>query len=125
MIFGGKIVDYPDARRRWPDGPFSGDRDRKVRVTLASFEGTLSYAHHWYADVKEEHNVIWDGEQWRKCWDDPDGWGQKFSEKFETKSEARGYALDVVSEHFPRHALQETYEGELHWMRLGLGREGD
>ena len=129
MIFGGNIADYPDAPRRWPDGPLSGPEPREVKIVLASFEGTLSYAHHWYADVKEENNLIWDGEQWRDCWDDDkEGRGQTFSERFETKTEARRWALDIVSTHFPTHGLKEMYEGELDWMRrlrMGLRREGD
>lgn len=128
LIFGGRIADYPDAPRRWPDGPLSGDEPREVKVVLASFGGVLSYANHWYVDVTEEHNDIWDGEQWRDCWDDREGKGQSFHERFESKSEARGWALDIVKKHFPDHELQEMYEGELDWIRmarLGLRREGD
>lgn len=129
MIFGGKIADYPGALRRWvTDDPTLGDRTREVMVTLASFEGTLSYAKHWYADVKEEKNSIWDGETWRDCWDDREGRGRTFSERFDSKSEARGWALNIVREHFSDHALKEMYEGELDWMRkmrMGLRREGD
>ena len=130
QFLGGHIADYPDAPREWPDGPLSGPEPREVKVVLASFEGTLSYAHHWYADVKEEHNCIWDGEEegWRKCWDDPEGQGQTFSERFDTKSEARAWVYDIVQEHFPTHGLKEMYKGELDWMRklrMGLRREGD
>ncbi len=130
QFLGGQIADYPDAPREWPDGPLSGPEPREVVVVLASFEGTLSYAHHWYADVKEEHNCIWDEKEegWRKCWADPEGEGQTFSERFETKTEARNWALDIVREHFPDHGLKEMYKGELDWMRkmrMGLRREGD
>ena len=128
MIFGGHIADYPDAPRRWPDGPLSGPEPREVKIILASFEATLSYAHHWYADIKEEHNLIWDGETWRDCWDDREGRGQFFSEKFDSKFEARAWAFDIVEKHFPSHALREMYKGELDWvrkLRMKLQREGD
>ncbi len=43
MIFGGYIADYPDAPRRWPDGPLSGPEPREVKIILASFGGGYTW----------------------------------------------------------------------------------
>jgi hypothetical protein len=72
-IWGGSLAEIPPPRRR----RFPKHGPRTVRVELTSWIGYSPGAKHWCAEIKEEHNPLWNSAEqaWQSAWDDKRGKG--------------------------------------------------
>jgi len=107
MIMGGYLADIPKPHRR----KFPGDHPREVRVRLTSWIGISPGAKHWYVDIKEEDNYLWDEAEhsWRIAWDDKKGQGPSERAEF-AGLDARDQALRWI-----RKMVRERYSNKSLW----------
>lgn len=110
--YGSYLKDIPKPHRlRYPNS--DPDDPRYVHIQLLSYMGVAPGATHYYAEIREEHNPVWDsrdaagwgrpGEEngWAICWDHPREWkGRIFEEQFTSKAVANGWIKDILQEHF-------------------------
>ena len=105
--YGGELKEIPTPFvRRFP-GPIK----RLVKINMYSYEGVSPGAYHWWVDVTEENNPIWNpaakeypsnkpDPRWQEPWEDPDGKGRRISGHLNTKEEAVRWAEVVCVENF-------------------------
>ena len=129
--WGTSIEDVPEPHRyKWPES----EETRKVRIELISFKGSSPNATHWYADLVEEMNPIWDATPdlwlgntvergWVICHDHPkEQKGLRLESKFVSKTVAKGWIQDQWLLYFNdgKHEFTEHEPGELDWLKRRL-----
>lgn len=92
-ISGGYLEDIPKPHhRKWP----TSTERRRVDIKIYTWRGTSLGAEHWYVEIKEEDNPIWDRRThaqsmgyeptsdylrkicgWTRPWDDKNGRGRR------------------------------------------------
>lgn len=109
--FGGHRADFPKVVQR--EFPASRKR-RKVTLTISIFFGI---GRHYYVDLTEEDNPLWDPNQkcWVKPWDDVEAKGQRFSERFASERAAERWARRIIAKHFPRHRIVRSGGRDNRW----------
>jgi hypothetical protein len=104
-IHGGYLKEIKGMHmRRFPGGK------RVVKVSISTWIGMSFGAKHWYADIQEEFNPLWDKNEhaWRECWDDFIGQGKKFHRNCLSEAEAVSWCAKMIPKHFKPslHKLQ-------------------
>lgn len=120
-IFGGNAKDYPEPHKLKSE---SGEK-REVTIHLLTYIGFSPGAVHYYAEVGEEDDMVWDEKEnaWRKFWDHPKELkGRVFEKQFLNEANARSWIRMIVKDHFPDHDINVLYEGQHDWIYT---REGD
>jgi hypothetical protein len=118
--FGGNIEEIPKPHIRM----FSNkQRKRKVQVEFHNWVG--NGGRHTYVSLTEEDNPIWNEKEyrWQKPWEDPEGKGQYFSNRFNTHEQAVRWAKKIAKKYFPNktHKLVRKYSDNQKWWY----KEGD
>ena len=109
--FGQNIADYPPPRiRKFPN---DAGVPREVRVKITSWVGVSLGATHTYCEVTEEDNPFWDGELWRRTWDEEKttkNTGRAFEGEFETEGQAVYFARDIITVYFSGDGYKITWD---------------
>ena len=102
---GGYLRDIPKPHvRRWPS-PTGELREVRVRVGVYDIVG----GQHYYPDVWEEDNPIWNSIRlcWQVAWDDVEAKGRSYQHAgFERQMDARQWIANILAEHFPSSAYK-------------------
>lgn len=114
MSYGGHLADIPLPHRRC----FPGEWPRLVKVELTSWIGYSAGAKHWYADIEEEDNYLWDSAEkcWRIAWDDAKGKGRRERVEFagpDGRDRALKWIRSVVRK---RYSDRKLWKIERHYM---------
>lgn len=128
-ILGGHLTDIPEPHyRKWP----GSSEKRLIRVSITNY-GLLG-APHYYLDIVEEDNPVWDSREagswgrtgeptgWRNPWDDPEGRGKQFYKRCSSLMEAKGLMEEIVKEHFCSEESEVEYDLTTYFAYL---KEGD
>jgi hypothetical protein len=123
-VTGGHIKDFQHLSPFTRKFPNRYSR-RKVKVTISRYYG---YGPHYYVTIQEEDNPIWDGKEWRMCWDDKEGKGISDTDLYfggdmdakirvEAYQEALGKANMLIKKYFANHKVEwedycKSYEQE-------------
>jgi hypothetical protein len=103
FVHGGHLKDYPEPRiRQFPNDTTK----RTVTATITTWigQGDCS-AKHYNVTFIEEHNHFKSGNNWIKCWDEPNnGW------MYEIKVTDPADVLNRINEVFNEHFSSETHE---------------
>lgn len=93
---GGNIAELKKPHVRMFPGPVK----RRVKVRVFTYAGSCFGAVHWWADIAEEGNPIWDGNCWRTFWDDKAAEGRTVQGHLNTRDEALLWAEATCIEMF-------------------------
>jgi hypothetical protein len=99
---------------------FYSSRPRPVRIKVVKYE-LCPGARHYYVDIKEEDDVVWDGriKGWRKPWNNTNNYGKSFSSKFDNVVQAKEYINKTINENFnpKKHFLvfKDDFDEFLYW----------
>jgi hypothetical protein len=127
VCHGGYLKEVPKPHKRWYDDK---RRKRVVQIEVMVFWGI---GHHYYVNIKEDWNGIWNAkdELWQECWDDPKARGKQFDKKFDNCVLAAEWVKQIQKKHFPKrtHKLEGNWDN-LQWREdkavwLGIFKEGD
>lgn len=119
FVSGGHLADIPKPHRR--RFPLHAIRKQLVAVEIYTWRGITLGAHHYYLDISEEANPIWDSLFccWRCAWDDKPkpmvGQGRvDYHRGFETRREVLEFAMDHVLKNYPdaTHRLNVNLNGD-------------
>lgn len=121
---GGNLAEVPLPHVRF--FPF-GNYRRKVIASISSYRGISIGAKHFYANLREDDNPIWDTtvNGWRCCWDDPEGRGLELEQSVFTRKEAEEWIVETFRDKFSTktHKLVDRNWDVPTWLRCL--REGD
>jgi len=110
-LSGGRISErgLPDPLiRRYPN---EYGIKRQVYVRLSSFIGLSAGAQHYYVEISEEHNSIWDEDSWWDPWDDDDGKGDNTIKRLERRSfKTPLSAIQFAEQYLDEHFSKDTHE---------------
>lgn len=120
-VFGGYLKDIPlPHKRRFP----SKEEKRQVYVSISKFYGI---GIHYHVSLREEDNPILDTSKekpiWREAWDDEEGKGKHFFDKFKTDAEMEDFIKKTQKKEFPKktHRLSFSDTVQKRWFY----RDGD
>lgn len=113
---GGHLAEIPEPRVRLHDVP---GYQREVSIHVTRY---IAGRHYW-VDIREEGNPIWDAKEqtWAKAWDDRNGDGRSWGEKFNKPESAEDFIQLVLKDHFTGTVYRVTRDYET----VTYGREGD
>lgn len=116
--YGGYLRDIPlPHERRWPGSTIK--RDATLRIS--------NWMVHWWAEIVEDENPIWDSAQevWRCCWDDDksdksERGGRRIDGgKFSRRLEALHWGLGVLDTEFSDHKHYVNCQTRFDYLREG------
>lgn len=97
--------------------PHYSECKRRVVVKISLFRG---YGHHFYVDLTEEHNPVWDEEtgRWIVPAGDEDGAGEQRVMGFATERHARRWIEAIFHERFSEATHELHVHGDVteHWL---------
>ena len=113
VIRGGNLSVIPKPHiRRYPryGNPKQSDGKRTVLVHIYSWIGLDPDAEHYYLDIQEEGNPIWDWieKSWRFAWDD----------RCHSISYNESFPDLMYAVYFARHFVKENFNNRTHSIRL-------
>ena len=121
MIRGGKPEDIPEPWRLRSD-----EEPREVKIEVTTFKGFSPGAMHYYAEVEEERDAVWNEKHscWQEFWEHIPHIGRKFfNNDFTSLSKARQWVLMIIEEHFS--AAEYKIIGRYSYTEIDWIREGD
>lgn len=114
-LHGGHIKDIPPPIIRFFDDK---RRKREVRVNITVFDA-FALGVHFHVDMWEQNDSILDRRRrgsyckkpgWRECWDDQEGKGRGFHDKFDTPEQAAHFVINTWNEEFSKKTHRLSLE---------------
>jgi len=108
-IYGGDLDKMPKPHVHF----YGGERKRPVKARVFTWIGMSMGARHWYAELKEEPNPIWDSSEhaWRVPFHDQESQGRTIQDNANTEAQA----IRQVKVMFRREFSENTHI--LEWRR--------
>lgn len=131
LMSGGRLADIPKPYRyKFPDNSL-----RMVHISILSYRGFVAGAKHFYAEIEEEDNPIWNPNPgydglptgWSLLWEHPvSAKGRRFEHVFLSRAAARHWIQTIWDVHFndDKHIARERWGDELKWLKYQV-KEGD